>query len=80
MKNLHYKTVDLFNLPPNTELGEISYDLLSVKGIDLKNIKSIGTLIWANVGNKEITQKDIDVIQKTCFDKRICFSSSKITW
>ncbi len=59
IEDFYYETVDLFNLPPNTELGKISYDLLSVKGIDLKNIKSIKTL---ECKGGTITQKELDKI------------------
>ena len=59
VRDIHDNTVDLFNLPQNTELGRISYDLLSVKGIDFKNIKSVTRL---GTKNTTITQKDIAII------------------
>lgn len=83
VKNLHYKTVDLFNLPSNTELGEISYDLLSVKGIDLKNIKSIEKLngYWRDLSKMEIkfnpNAKCIDLQRTKGLHGTYDFSSTK---
>jgi len=78
IKDKQEQTVDVFKLPPNTEFDDFTYDLLTTKGIDTQNIKSIDTLIWANVGNKEITQKDIDIIQKKYSVKEFDFSQAKL--
>ena len=78
IKDKQEQTVDVFKLPPNTEFGAFTYDLLTTKGVNTENIKSIDTLILANVGNKEITQKDIDVIQKTCSIKEFDFRQAKL--
>ena len=78
IKDKQEQTVDIFKLPPNTEFGAFTYDLLTTKGVDTQNIKSIDTFIWANVGNKEITQEDIDIIQKKYSVKKFDFSKAKL--
>ena len=78
IKDKQEQTVDVFKLPPNTEFGAFTYDLLTTKGVDMQNIKSIDTLILANVGNKEITQKDVDIIQKTYSVKEFNFRQAKL--
>ena len=78
IKDKQEQTVDIFKLPPNTEFDAFTYDLLTTKGVDTQNIKSIGTLILANVGNKEITQEDIDIIQKKYSVKKFDFSQAKL--
>jgi hypothetical protein len=59
--DVHNNIVDIFNLPPNTELDEISYNLFTAEGIDKKNIKSIQLLKFENC---KITQQELDQIKK----------------
>ena len=66
IEDIHKKTVDLFNLPANTELDELSYDLLKTNGIDKKNIKSIDYL---TIYDTTLTQKDFDDIARIQINK-----------
>ena len=74
VRDIYGNTVDLFNLPQNTKLTEISYDLLSVKGIDFKNIKSVTRL---DAKNTTITQKDTAIIAQISMQK-LYLSNAKL--
>ena len=75
IEDADYKIVDIFNLPPNTELGKISYDLLSIKGIDLKNVKSIEEL---NCYGCKITQQGLDQIKNNNLIKYFDLKGAKL--
>ena len=66
IKDKNDKTVDIFNLPENTEFSEMSYDLLMTKGVDRKNISKIDTISFAN---KKVKQADLDKIKSMNFVK-----------
>ena len=78
IKDKHGTTVDIFKLPPNTEFGTFTYELLTTKGVNTENIKSIDTFTLANVGNKEITQEDVNIIQKKYSVKEFDFRQAKL--
>ncbi len=76
IQDVHDQTVDIFNLPENTELDRISYALLSTRGFDIKNIKTINTI---SVVGEKITQSYIDKINKfTDKVKGIAINSAKL--
>lgn len=79
IEDLKNNTVDIFNLPPETAFGTISYELINTKGADIKNIKSISCL---SCSDQTITQTDINTLlsmsKKKHIDK-IDFSRAKLT-
>ncbi len=75
IKDKNNKTVDVFNLPPNTEFRYFDYQMYKLKGVSLKNIKSIDTL---DCTNQTITQKDIDDMEKISNVKNISFQHAKL--
>ena len=60
IKDIRGNTVDVFNLPKDTQFDYFDYGFIK-KGADIKNIKSIANL---KITKQTITQKDIDVIKK----------------
>ncbi len=66
IKDKNDKTVDIFNLPENTEFSWMPYDLLMTKGANIKHISKIDTVSFAN---KKIKQADLDKIKPMKFVK-----------
>ena len=71
----HGKTVNAFDLPPDTELDEVEFDFITTKGINLEHIKSIECISFAGT---TISQKEVKKLASMVHIDRFNFGEAKL--
>ncbi len=75
VRDINDKTVDVFNLEPNTEFYTFNYGLYKTNGVNVENIKSITELSCAC---QTITSKDYEDIKNVPNIKHLSFFRAKL--